>query len=737
MNQIRRPGVRQNAIALAVSFAAFVFVFLFESLLNLRIKTMQVYPTDLRSMFYGAAILGRDWTGTLSPPYYSSVSALLYALVFKYFHRGPLFMWQVILLVTTFFRCVPALISSYIAKKYYCDSIMMSFLFGVLCTLVVPTRAANLSLQPFAIAFAWLLILFVVEYFNSENKIYKGICIGGMALSAVLLSAADFLLVYTVIVVAVWFAVRSIKSKKYKELIIFTSCLAVFVLANVVLEKCLLKLAQDPSVNTYRINGTFGGTWVSVTGRIAAVFRRGGLRSYFSCIFAYIWDICVYSWGLVPMAIVLTVYSLFKKKKKNIALTEVMTLFVLFLVVALFVNSLYHFNDAQYMHKFVLPPYAGLFDIRDFAYLVGPLFFVSLLAEYPKGKKELFISRSGMFILLLSSIYIFVDLFLPYFKDNKFNLQLIFSTNPSLVLSMLSTSTLLDALFFLGKVCVIVAIVFVFITKEGYREQAVTFLSVLVVLQYLSGWIYVDGAMHIIIGDYGYVNGLTRFDTLYPEFLDSTDVLYFAGNFERRAMTQFSFNDIPVLNSLPTEGLDEFLFFSEYGIDTIWNVTDIEGCKCYCLDSENSDEYLFVKGERYISMFDDINISLIDCSEYHYTKENINRLYKVILKRLPDADGYDYWMDQFESGETSYKLAVYNFLTGSEFKSLHYNDKDLVNMMYKLFFDPNIYDDEEYLPTKEEMDYWRSRLNSDTTFNYIIEEFFQSDDCILEDLRWK
>ena len=62
------------------------------------------------------------------------------------------------------------------------------------------------------------------------------------------------------------------------------------------------------------------------------------------------------------------------------------------------------------------------------------------------------------------------------------------------------------------------------------------------------------------------------------------------------------------------------------------------------------------------------------------------RLYNASFKRLPDADGLEYWINQFSSGENSIRVVASSFLGSAEFKERYgsdVSDEQFVNTLYQ------------------------------------------------------
>ena len=62
------------------------------------------------------------------------------------------------------------------------------------------------------------------------------------------------------------------------------------------------------------------------------------------------------------------------------------------------------------------------------------------------------------------------------------------------------------------------------------------------------------------------------------------------------------------------------------------------------------------------------------------------RLYNAAFARFPDADGLEYWIDKYSSGENDSRSVASSFLISDEFKNLYgdnVSESTYVNNLYK------------------------------------------------------
>ena len=91
------------------------------------------------------------------------------------------------------------------------------------------------------------------------------------------------------------------------------------------------------------------------------------------------------------------------------------------------------------------------------------------------------------------------------------------------------------------------------------------------------------------------------------------------------------------------------------------------------------------------------------------------RLYNAAFKRLPDADGLEYWINQFSSGANSIRVVASSFLESAEFKQRYgedVSDSTYVNTLYKNVLGRDA--------DTGGLNYWLGQLNSGAETRYEV-----------------
>ena len=90
------------------------------------------------------------------------------------------------------------------------------------------------------------------------------------------------------------------------------------------------------------------------------------------------------------------------------------------------------------------------------------------------------------------------------------------------------------------------------------------------------------------------------------------------------------------------------------------------------------------------------------------------RLYAA-FKRLPDADGLKYWIDQFSSGANDERAVASSFLVSDEFKERYGANVSATTYVNNLY--QNVLG---RLPDSSGLNYWLGQLNSGAETRYEV-----------------
>ncbi len=112
------------------------------------------------------------------------------------------------------------------------------------------------------------------------------------------------------------------------------------------------------------------------------------------------------------------------------------------------------------------------------------------------------------------------------------------------------------------------------------------------------------------------------------------------------------------------------------------------------------------------------------CSSYGITAYTpgipgfVTRFYTLALERMPDIEGRDYWASRLESGELTGEDIAYGFIFSDEFLAHGHPDGTYVSILYNAFFD-RVPDTEGYI-------YWMAMLGAGYSREYVLDSFIHS-----------
>ncbi|MCQ2482218.1 MAG: hypothetical protein MJ153_01860 [Clostridia bacterium] len=737
MQGIRRPDTRSNINALATGFVAFVLVFLFEALLNLKYKTMIKIPDDFKELYYGAQLSGQDWSSLYSATDFSVFPALIYAIIFKLVNQRPIFMWQLFLVVMSGVRSLPAFISAYLSKKHFEINSAASVFIGIICSLSLVGRATYLSNSVFLNLFMWLLLLCVFTMISSERSIVRHCMIIVSALLAVLMSLTS-IKACTIFIVLVCLFAFEYKNKRMslREFIISVSAVVISVVLFVIVSYKFEDVFLLPDANPYNVGLTIQNIGLKLTKEYKSFGNLSGWLGFIDTILVSVWELTVYSFGIIPIIILYSFNCASDKRKKNSVLSALGLFISLSLILGILFRALTLSYNYAVMHDKQHSPYKSLFEIGDYACYIGPMLWMFLILRSKKS-----VSRRKVIITLGSfaaiSVYMFFSLFLSTRKLSNYNISSCFADNEAIFLNLASSSDIYGIAVFLLITVLFISLVLFVISRTFNWVDVNIFLVSLFVYQYLYGYFIYDSGFWKTVTNFSYVNVTFQLSKEMGADFNQIDELYYLGDYTGNYITQYALENISVISGVPSEDCDEAVILSSYNVFKIADYIDISDYYYGRKDVEDSNEYLYIKGEDYVDTFSSYGIEFESCAEEYYMYKNLNRIYSMALGRNIDKEGLEYWSEAISEGELTYKEFIYGVLMGEEFERKNYTPKTKANLMMQIFYDLDMTDDEVYIADYDEMKYWCEHLRDGTPFNLIVEEFFQSDKCIIDDLRWK
>ena len=159
----------------------------------------------------------------------------------------------------------------------------------------------------------------------------------------------------------------------------------------------------------------------------------------------------------------------------------------------------------------------------------------------------------------------------------------------------------------------------------------------------------------------------------------------------------------------------DYKFFNRgngvYEIETETGVfDDITGYPLLTFTGEESTSSF-----RDVSAIADIKATFDQVTGLNTDDAKMFRLYNASFKRLPDADGLKYWIDQFSSGANDERAVASSFLVSDEFKERYganVSDSTYVNTLYKNVLGRDA--------DTSGLNYWLGQLNSGAETRYEV-----------------
>ena len=118
---------------------------------------------------------------------------------------------------------------------------------------------------------------------------------------------------------------------------------------------------------------------------------------------------------------------------------------------------------------------------------------------------------------------------------------------------------------------------------------------------------------------------------------------------------------------------------------------------------------------RDVSAIVDIKATFDQVTGLNTDSGRMFRLYNASFKRLPDADGLKYWIDNFSSGRNTIRVVASSFLGSAEFKQRYgedVSDSTYVNTLYKNVLGRDA--------DTGGLNYWLGQLNSGAETRYEV-----------------
>lgn len=96
----------------------------------------------------------------------------------------------------------------------------------------------------------------------------------------------------------------------------------------------------------------------------------------------------------------------------------------------------------------------------------------------------------------------------------------------------------------------------------------------------------------------------------------------------------------------------------------------------------------------------------------------VNRLYQLVMERVPDAEGLEYWINMLKQKSVSGAEAVRQFIESPEFTSRSLSDEQYITILYRVFMGRD--------PDSDGYYYWMNLLKNGISRSYVANQFCTS-----------
>ncbi len=163
--------------------------------------------------------------------------------------------------------------------------------------------------------------------------------------------------------------------------------------------------------------------------------------------------------------------------------------------------------------------------------------------------------------------------------------------------------------------------------------------------------------------------------------------------------------------------------FSPWADEEKWNIHKGTSAKVLKTVSVKKGERIDIAAVSYDPKTYDIKIIFTPQIEKPSYKENtlegfVKRMYVTALKREAEEEGFKFWVEALRSGEkTAWDMAKY-FFDSPEFKSQNLSDEEFLSRLYETVMNR--------IPDNEGFGYWLGRLKEDLTRSEVVDMFVDS-----------
>ena len=621
---------------LYLSILAFFISFVVQIIYNHYVIICRSLPDEMGAIYLASKLAGNDWTYVMTHPaqYYGSITVPLIYPFFKFIH-DPLVLYQCLLGVAAFLRSIPAFICFYISVKYLnFEKPWFVFLLSISVCFFEPTRSSNIDNEPGLILFCWLLtfLLMALAHSSSEKEVkYKSVLFA-IILSMSLLAHTRALLysiaIFIVIVLFHWLTGKSLVNYKW-----FLGSYFIFLIINQSIIAFLTEYLY-PIEEDIAIANTSEGLVASITSGINFILGQHGIQSFVDLFASNIMVLFVFSGGIIIYCIWVFFFSLFEACQKRIVLKEYADkkslLFPLMFCVigggmGILGLCVTWIGGAIDQHQIGSNLTRGHFYLRYYSNFFGPL-LMFLFAHWMQKddsselanahNKKLF--AFSALTLELCALYCWSSfLFTITAGSGKMNsdwfyyfapLSFSFTSWPN---EKQNSGYYLTALI----MAVLIFVIILLLGKKKKYQSALLFIFIFLIYQYTYSVFLWDVPFCKSDKYYQSADAVYQLQKENKAVFDELEKIYYLNpTYGPQYIVQFVLMDIPVILENPVNEEDAVILSSS--VENIFDENiDISQFHITALDS---NEYLFIKGTKYLTLFQGTDMEFIPLADILY-----------------------------------------------------------------------------------------------------------------------
>lgn len=468
-----------------VSVGSFFVAFVIQMLFVYKWNYFRYSNDEFQMMAMGAQSYGYSWDHLIhSAPYEGIFFIPFYRVLFMLGISGTA-AYRVMRWGMAIINAVPAFIVSRIANRVYKLGAIKSAMLGVVAVLAATSRASSVRTEVFLTLLTWVLVYELISLSLSNTIKAKSIHSG--IIGAILALLPFFNVKAVILIPAVVITIVLIKVLKKRWMV----CLPAFVpsflivggLCNFLVDSFLLKYSAGQEWET---------SWTSVMEKYLYSVVRGiqrlhmshGVRGLLDLTISNIWIIAIFSCGIVIYAFAYMIKKLCSGKEQGDFESGVLLLLGSGTVLSIIALSFVGVKTGIYMHTRGGSPDGQLFSLGTYGYLICPMLLIGIMTLLKRGKDQLRLLISSMGVVLLSSVYLIVNVIVPALHNGNATMKWWFGYETSFLVMLNQWADKDTGIwFFIFPTVIVLFLMWCYHASKDYKT-ALSFILLVSFIQY-------------------------------------------------------------------------------------------------------------------------------------------------------------------------------------------------------------------------------------------------------------